>query len=86
VSIAPKCVRVALLYGACLVRTGSMRVRSLPKVFHTCGKNCGKSPGFGAFPSKNVLNPDKRPENRRFWPDCGILDRKAVTVGDITEP
>jgi hypothetical protein len=23
-----------------------MHVWSLPRVFHTCGKNCGKSPGW----------------------------------------
>src|SRR5437867_2971817 len=28
----------------CSGRTFSMRVWSLPKVFHTCGKNCGKTP------------------------------------------
>src|SRR5438046_817992 len=39
-----------------------MHVRSLPKVFHTCGKNCGKSPGFGAFHNKTVLNPDTTPQ------------------------
>jgi hypothetical protein len=37
-----------------------MRLRSLPKVFHTCGKNCGKSRGFDAAPLSTVVNPDTK--------------------------
>src|SRR6185295_3056323 len=42
VSITPECAKVGVLHRP----TGTdhpMRLRSLPKVFHTCGKNCGKS-------------------------------------------
>jgi hypothetical protein len=63
-----------------------MYVRSLPKVFHTCGKNCGKSPGFGAFPSKNVLNPDTTGQKIAISGRFAEYWIKAVTVGDFTEP
>ena len=43
VSIFPDCVRVGVLLAAGSGRSDSMRVWSLAKVFHTCGKNCGKS-------------------------------------------
>ena len=44
VSIFLDCVRVGVLLAAGSGRSDSMRVWSLAKVFHTCGKNCGKSP------------------------------------------
>lgn len=50
-----------------------MLVWSLPKVFHTCGKNCGKSlrsitlPGFEAeFPRLLVDQAPQPPANTTF--------------------
>ena len=56
VSIFPDCVRVGVLLGAHSSRTDSMGVWSLAKVFHTCGKNCGKSTridGLSLFQARN---------------------------------
>ena len=44
VSIEPRCATVCVLSWTVLAGTSFMSVRSLPKVFHTCGKNCGKRP------------------------------------------
>ena len=44
VSISEEYVRVGVLLTAGSGRSDSMRVWSLAKVFHTCGKNCGKQP------------------------------------------
>lgn len=44
VSISKECVTVGLLPGQFRPCIDSMRVWSLAKVFHTCGKNCGKRP------------------------------------------
>lgn len=43
VSISEEYVTVGVLQKAGSPRSDSMRVWSLAKVFHTCGKNCGKS-------------------------------------------
>ena len=42
------CVRVAVLRQFAAVPNRRMDVWSLPKVFHTCGKNCGNS-GVSSF-------------------------------------
>ena len=50
VSIFEECVRVGVLLSAGSGRSDSMRVWSLAKVFHTCGKVCGKSIKTAAKP------------------------------------
>jgi hypothetical protein len=41
----PECATVGVLLRPLSGRIVSMRLWSLAKVFHTCGKNCGKSIG-----------------------------------------
>jgi hypothetical protein len=63
-----------------------------PQSFPHLWKKLWKIAGFSAFPSKTVLNPDTNRQKvavsgrfEEYW-NIGILDRRAVTVGDIAEP
>jgi hypothetical protein len=52
------CVRVGVLHRlGHLQRRGpkNMRIWSLPKVFHTCGKNCGNSRGITSALANNPI-------------------------------
>jgi len=49
VSIWPECVRVGVLLDL-PGRSDFMHLWSLAKVFHTCGKNCGKSSEMAGRP------------------------------------
>jgi hypothetical protein len=48
--LARLCVRVGGFRESSPRRSKGMRVWLLPKVFHTCGKNCGNSPSLGPIP------------------------------------
>jgi hypothetical protein len=65
VSIEVDCVTVGVLrshatpgaHNCSQPRSKPMSVWSLPKVFHTCGKNCGKSSGFAGAERERAEKP-----------------------------
>jgi hypothetical protein len=61
-----------------------MRVRSLPKVFHTCGKNCGKSAGFvglAELPDKSTVILVEREHEQRVTGLSSRRDRGYAAGG-----